>query len=300
MSGANASPTRSASAIARSLKTGRSHSEDAEATMLRPKRFYGKGLPGVALDQLRGQLIVVEGADGSGRSTQIDMLRNWLERRGSPTVNVGLKRSMLVSRELEQAMQGNILGTRTLSLFYATDFADQLENRIIPALRSGFIVLADRYIYTLMSRAIVRGVERAWIRDVYSIALVPDAVFYLAVSPKILVERNLRKHAVLDHWESGMDMHRSSNMYSSFIEYQRLIQKEFKAMQEHYGFETINGNRSPRAIQNELRAKIEVILNGKSGLIEEESDDSNREERIARSITTFADGSEGDQPPLRR
>src|SRR5262247_58157 len=263
-------------------------------SMLRPKRFYGKGIPGIDLDQLKGELIVVEGADGSGRSTQIDLLRNWLERRGHPTVNVGLKRSMLVSRELEQAMQGNILGTRTLSLFYATDFADQLENRIIPALRSGFIVLADRYIYTLMSRAIVRGVEPAWIRDVYSIALVPDAVFYLAVSPKILVERNLRKHAVLDYWESGMDMHRSGNMYGSFIEYQRLIQKEFKAMQEHYGFETINGNRSPRAIQNELRGKIEVILNGKSGLIEEESDDSNREERIARSITTFADGGKGD------
>ena len=267
--------------------------------MENPKRFYGKGLPGVDLDQLRGRLIVVEGADGSGRSTQIDLLRNWLERRGYPTVNVGLKRSMLVSRELEQAMRGNILGTRTLSLFYATDFADQLENLIIPALRSGFIVLADRYIYTLMSRAIVRGVEPAWIRDVYSIALVPDAVFYLAVSPKILVERNLRKHSVLDYWESGMDMHRSSNMYGSFIEYQRQIQKEFKAMQEHYGFESINGNRSPRAIQNELRGKIEVIMNGKSGLIEEESDDSNGEERIARSITTLADGSEGDQPPLR-
>src|SRR6267154_1186345 len=162
------------------------------------KRFYGKGLPGVALEQLKGQLIVIEGADGSGRSTQIDLLRNWLERRGYPTVNVGLKRSMLVSRELEQAMRGNILGTRTLSLFYATDFADQLENVIIPALRSGFIVLADRYIYTLMSRAIVRGVEPMWIRDVYSIALVPDAVFYLAVSPKILLERTLRKHAGLD------------------------------------------------------------------------------------------------------
>src|SRR3989449_8537790 len=169
--------------------------------MLKPKRFYGKGIPGVALDQLRGQLIVVEGADGSGRSTQIDLLRNWLERRGYPTVNVGLRRSMLVSRELEQAMRGNILGTRTLSLFYATDFADQLENLMIPALRSGFVVLADRYIYTLMARAIVRGVEPAWIRDVYSIALVPDAVFYLAVSPKILVERNLRKHAVLDRSE---------------------------------------------------------------------------------------------------
>ena len=268
--------------------------------MQKAKRFYGKGIPGVALDQLKGQLIVVEGADGSGRSTQIDLLRNWLERRGYPTVNVGLKRSMLVSRELEQAMRGNILGTRTLSLFYATDFADQLENGIIPALRSGFIVLADRYIYTLMSRAIVRGVERAWIRDVYSIALIPDAVFYLAVSPKILVERNLRKHEVLDYWESGMDMHRSSNMYASFIEYQRLIQKEFKAMQEHYGFETVNGNRSPRAIQNELRGKIDLILDRKSGHVEEESDDSNGKERIARSATALANGSKRDQPSVRR
>ena len=268
--------------------------------MQKPKRFYGKGIPRVVLDDLKGQLIVVEGADGSGRSTQIDLLRNWLERRGYPTVNVGLKRSMLVSRELERAMRGNILGTRTLSLFYATDFADQIENRIIPALRSGFIVLADRYIYTLMSRAIVRGVEPAWIRDVYSIALVPDAVFYLAVSPKILVERNLRKHAVLDYWESGMDMHRTSNMYAGFIEYQRQIQKEFKVMQQLYGFETINGNRSPRAIQNELRTKIEVILNGKSGLIEEGSHDADGSERIARSTTALADGSKRNQSPVHR
>src|SRR5438094_747459 len=243
--------------------------------MLKPKRFYGKGIPGVALDQLRGQLIVVEGADGSGRSTQIDLLRNWLERRGYPTVNVGLRRSMLVSRELEQAMRGNILGTRTLSLFYATDFADQLENLMIPALRSGFVVLADRYIYTLMARAIVRGVDSAWIRDVYSIALVPDAVFYLAVSPKILVERNLRKHALLDYWESGMDMNRTSDMYGSFLEYQRAIQKEFKAMQKLYSFETIDGNRSPRFIQHELRGKIELILNGKTDRLGEESDESN-------------------------
>src|SRR5207244_5180654 len=173
--------------------------------MLKTKRFYRKGIPKVALDELRGQLIVVEGADGSGRSTQIDLLRSWMERRGYPTVNVGLKRSMLVSRELEQAMRGNILGTRTLSLFYATDFADQLENRIIPALRSGFIVLADRYIYTLMSRAIVRGVERAWIRDVYSIALVPDAVFYLGVSARILVERHLGHSRGPGCWERGME-----------------------------------------------------------------------------------------------
>src|SRR5437867_8966924 len=231
--------------------------------MLKPKRFYGKGIPGANLDQLKGQLIVIEGAVGSGRSTQMDLLRNWLERRGYPTVNVGLKRSMLVSRELEFAMRGNILGTRTLSLFYATDFADQFENRILPALRAGFVVLADRYIYTLMARAIVRGMEADWIQEVYSIALVPDAVFYIAVSPEVLVERNLRKHAVLDYWESGMDMDRSTNMYDSFIPYQKKIQRQFRQMQKVYAFETVNGNRTPRAIQKDLQAKIESILNGK-------------------------------------
>jgi len=268
--------------------------------MEKPKRFYGKGIPGVKLDQLKGQLIVVEGADGSGRSTQMELLRNWLERRGYPTVNVGLKRSMLVSRELEQAMRGNILGTRTLSLFYATDFADQLENRIIPALRSGFVVLADRYIYTLLARAIVRGVDPTWIQDVYSIALIPDAVFYLAVSPKILVERNLRKHAVLDYWESGMDMHRtSSNMYGSFIEYQRSIQKEFKTMQKLYGFDTVDGNRSPRSIQHELRGKIELILNGRSDHFKEESDETDVKEGITRAAAALADGDKRDQPAVR-
>jgi len=231
--------------------------------MAQPKRFYGKGLPSVNLESLTGQLIAVEGSDGSGRSTQINLLRDWLERRGFPTANVGLKRSSLVSRELESAMQGNILGTRTLSLFYATDFADQMENRILPALRAGFIVLADRYIYTLMARAIVRGMEPDWIQEVYSIALGPDAVFYIAVSPEVLVERTLRKDAVLDYWESGMDMDRSRNMYDGFIQYQKKIQKQFKQMQKVYGFQTVNGNRPPRDIQKELEAKIESILNGK-------------------------------------
>ena len=230
--------------------------------MPQPKRFYGKGLPNVDLQSLSGQLIVVEGADGSGRSTQINLLRDWLERRGFPTANVGLKRSMLVSGELEAAMQGNILGTRTLSLFYATDFADQLENRILPALRAGFIVLADRYIYTLMARAIVRGIEPEWIQEVYSIALVPDAVFNIAVSPEILLERNLRKDAVLDYWESGMDIGLSHDMFESFITYQGLIQAEFRRMQQTYGFEIINGNRSIRAIGKDLQARVEPILKG--------------------------------------
>ena len=120
-------------------------------------RWYGHGIPGVELGRLGGKLVVVEGADGSGRSTQMEQLVGWLEGRGHATVQVGLKRSTLVSEELEQAKQGNILSHTTMSLFYATDFADQMENIILPALRAGFMVLADRYIYTLMVRDMVRG-----------------------------------------------------------------------------------------------------------------------------------------------
>lgn len=203
---------------------------------------------------------MVEGADGSGRSTQIQMLRDALERAGHATVDVGLKRSRLVGQELDDAMQGNILSPRTLMLFYATDFADQLENRIVPALKAGFVVLADRYIYTLMARALVRGAEQKWVREVYGIALVPDAVFYLGVSPKLLAERNFRKNSVLDYWEAGMDIRRTGDLYDNFIRYQRQIQKEFREMEADYEFETINGNRSPRTIYRELLAKIEQLL----------------------------------------
>src|SRR5436309_5823196 len=153
-----------------------------------PREFYGHGVPRVNLDKLAGRLIVVEGADGSGRSTQIAQLVEWLEGGGHATVQVGLKRSTLVSEELEKAKQGNILSRTTLSLFYATDFADQLENIIVPALKAGFIVLADRYIYTLMARDIVRGMDEQWVKNVYSIALVPDAVLYVNDSPEVLVQ----------------------------------------------------------------------------------------------------------------
>ena len=224
------------------------------------KRFYGKGLPTVDLALLQGKLIVIEGADGSGRSTQIALLRNWLERLGYPTAEIGLKRSPLVGRELEKVKRGNILSPLTFSLFYATDFADQLENIIIPALQADFIVLADRYIYTLMARDIVRGVDPDWVKEVYSIALVPDAVFYLKVSPQELAERNFRKNGMLDYWESGMDIQRSGDMFDCFIRYQRQMQKLFLAMQSIYGFDIINANRSPRPISRDLRGRVERLL----------------------------------------
>ena len=224
-------------------------------------KFYGKGIPGCNTKSLNGKLIAIEGADGSGRSTQIRLLTNWLEGRGYATTNVGLKRSNLVSQELEQAMQGNTLSPVTLSLFYATDFADQMENNIIPALRAGFIVLADRYIYTLMARDIVRGANPDWLQHIYeNIALMPDAVFYLNVSPSQLLERNFQKKTFLDYWESGMDIRLSRDIFESFIRYQRKIKAEFSRMQEKYNFDVINGNRNPRAISADLKKKIEILL----------------------------------------
>ncbi|HTI99119.1 MAG TPA: dTMP kinase [Dongiaceae bacterium] len=227
------------------------------------RRFYGAGIPGVRLDQLVGKLIAVEGADGSGRSTQIARLVEWLETSGHATVQVGLKRSSLVSEELEQAQEGNILSRTTLSLFYATDFADQLENIILPALRAGFIVLADRYIYTLMARDLVRGMDQAWLQNLYGMALQPDAVFYLEVAPEELVQRNLAKNATLDYWESGMDLGLSRDMFDSFLKYQTSMQAAFRRMQKSYGFGIINGNASAEDVHEALKKKISSLLAGK-------------------------------------
>ena len=224
------------------------------------KRFFGAGLPGVDVENLTGVLIVLEGADGSGRSTQIRLLRDWLEGRGHAVTEVGLRRSTLVAKELSEAKEGHTLGRTTMSLFYATDFADQLEHVMVPALHAGNIVLADRYIYTLMARDVVRGADRSWVERMYGMAVVPDAVFYLKVSPKILVERNLEKNGTLDYWESGMDIGLARDMFDSFVKYQSLMQVEFKRLQERYGFDVVNGNRSVRAISADLRARLEKML----------------------------------------
>jgi len=227
------------------------------------RKFYGHGIPGVVPEELVGKLIAVEGADGSGRSTQIARLVQWLETCGHATVQVGLKRSTLVSEELDRAQEGNILSRTTLSLFYATDFADQLENIILPALKAGFIVLADRYIYTLMARDMVRGMDEAWLKNIYGVALEPDAVFYLAVEAEELVQRNLSKSATLDYWESGMDLGFSRDMFDSFVQYQNAMQSAFRQLQKIYGFNIVDGNRPVDAINGELQKKITAVLAGK-------------------------------------
>jgi dTMP kinase len=227
------------------------------------RKFFGHGIPRVKLEELAGRLIVVEGADGSGRSTQIAQLVEWLETSGHATVQVGLKRSSLVSSELEKAQEGNILSRTTLSLFYATDFADQLENIILPALKAGFIVLADRYIYTLMARDLVRGMDEAWLKNLYGIALEPDAVFYLSLEPEELVQRNLSKSAALDYWESGMDLGLSRDMFDSFVKYQAAMQAAFRRLQKTYDFTIVDANRSVDSVTKQLRKEIRALLDEK-------------------------------------
>lgn len=228
------------------------------------RHFYGDGIPGVDLDKLAGKLIVIEGADGSGRSTQINRLVEWLEGCGHATIQVGLKRSTLVSEELDRAQEGNILSHTTLSLFYATDFADQLENVILSSLRAGMMVLADRYIYTLMARDVVRGMDAEWLKNLYGIALVPDAVFYLNVSPEQLVQRTFQKNLALDYWESGMDVGLSRDMFDSFLKYQTLVAQQFTRLQSIYGFTMIDGHRPVNVVFAELQERIEAVLAGRA------------------------------------
>jgi dTMP kinase len=154
------------------------------------------------------------------------------------------------------------LSRTTLSLFYATDFADQLENIILPGLKAGFMVLADRYIYTLMVRDLVRGMNEPWLKNLYGLALVPDAVFYLNVSPEKLVQRNFAKNHALDYWESGMDLGLSREVFDSFMQYQALMAREFKRLQSMYGFNIVDGDQSPDEVNAELRKKIEAVLQG--------------------------------------
>ena len=185
-------------------------------------------------------------------------------------MQVGLKRSVLVGNELEKAKQGNVLSPRTMSLFYAADFYDQMENNIVPALCAGSIVIADRYIFTLMARDLVRGADPAWVESLYSRALAPDAVYFLQVSPEQLALRTLKSRQRLDYWESGMDMSLSRDWFDCFDRYQRLINQVFESLQKKYRFEVIDANQPIDTIQHELRKRIGALLKKDTGAKETE------------------------------
>ena len=171
-------------------------------------------------EELSGSLIVVEGTDGSGRSTQISLLTEWLESEGFAVQTMGLRRSFLVGEDIDALLAENAVTRMTLALMYGTDFFDQLERRILPALRSGLIVLADRYIFTLIARAAVRGIGRDYLHGIYEIALRPDLTFWLNVRPEVAFDREFKKSQTISYWESGRDMSLSNDLFQSFIRYQ--------------------------------------------------------------------------------
>ncbi len=225
-------------------------------------RTYRHTIPGIDMEELSGLLIVVEGPDSSGRSTQIWLLSRWLEQLGFAVEQMGLKRSKLVANELEQAKNGNVMSPRTMALFYATDFYDQLENRILPALRAGSVVLADRYIYTLMARDMVRGAPFEWLEPLYSMAVVPDAVYLLDTSAENILDRTLSSRGQLDYWESGMDLGLARDWYRSFMVYQEAMRGQFEPLMSRFSIDRVDGDRSILDIHEDLKSRIDRILTG--------------------------------------
>jgi dTMP kinase len=221
-----------------------------------PLQFYSEPLPGVDISELQGKLIVIEGPDAVGRSTQIAQLRQWLEQEGHAVLDTGMARSALAGKGIQMAKQGNTLGPITMTLFYTTDFADRLENEIMPALRAGFVVLIDRYIFSIMARAIARGEDRRWIEQVAGFALAPHAVFYLRTDVEHLVSRVVMGRGAFDYWESGMDLRFGPDMYESFVRYQTRLIKALDSMVERYDFTVIDASQPADRIFRELQRQI--------------------------------------------
>jgi dTMP kinase len=223
------------------------------------KAFYGHGLPNLKVGPLRGSLIVIEGTDSVGRSTQIEQIIPWLELQGFAVSNTGWTRSSLLSRTINDAKAGHALTVSTFSLLYAADFADRLENNVIPALRAGFIVIADRYMYTAFARNAAMGADRQWTRDLFGCALIPDLVLYLKIDTEHLIPRVLEGKG-MDYWESGMHLALGSDIFDSFVRYQSRLIREYNRLAREFGFVTVDARRPIEHIQGELRRHISTYL----------------------------------------
>jgi len=232
--------------------------------MAAPKKnrvWYGHGLPYLKVGALPGHLIVIEGTDGVGRSTQIELLRPWLELEGYAVSNTGWTRSPLLTDTINEAKAGHELTVLTFSLLYAADFADRIEHQIVPALRAGFIVIADRYMYTAFARNMVMGADPAWTRELFGFALVPDLVLYLEIDVEHLVPRVLEGKG-MDYWESGMHLALGTDIFDSFQRYQRRLIEEYNALAREFGFVTVDARQPVESIQEELRQHIASYLQG--------------------------------------
>ncbi|MEM7227174.1 MAG: thymidylate kinase [Planctomycetota bacterium] len=237
---------------------------DARSGSLAPADMFIDGSAPVDISEYPGRLIVVEGTDNAGRSTQIALLREWLESRGFGVAHTALRRGRLASEGLESAKQGHTLAPITMDLFYATDFADRLDNFILPSLRAGFVVLTDRYVYSTMARSIVRGVDPEWIGDIYQFAPRPHASFYLKIGLEHLIPRVLAKRG-FDYWESGLDFQEESDIFASFVRYQTRLLNTFDQLAVDHDLRVVDANGSIRDSFVALRDGITEVVSSMQG-----------------------------------
>jgi dTMP kinase len=207
--------------------------------------------------QYPGKLIAVEGLDGSGKSTQLYLVRRWLELSGIRVFFTAWNSSELVKKSTSKGKTGKLLTPTTFSLIHATDFADRYERQILPLLRAGYIVLCDRYVFTAFARDAVRGVDPGWVRKLYSFATLPDLTLYFRVPVEVSVARILGGRPQLKFHEAGLDMGWSADPYESFRIFQSRVHEQYEAMAETYKFTVVDATLDIHEQQNGVRHLIE-------------------------------------------
>ncbi len=213
-----------------------------------------------------GKLFVVEGTDGSGKSTQLALLYQWLKSEGHPVFFSEWNSSSLVKDTTRRAKRKHLFTPATFSLLHATDFADRTERDIIPPLKAGAIVLADRYIYTAFARDVARGCDRAWVREVYRFAVRPTVAFFFRAPLDVAIDRIVSGRPRLKYYEAGLDMGWTDDPEESFTLFQGKILEEYDRMVEEFGLTVIDATRSIETQQREMR---QIVLRHLSGQAEE-------------------------------
>jgi dTMP kinase len=209
-----------------------------------------------------GKLIVVEGIDGSGKSTQLDLLHKWLVGENYLVAFSEWNSSPLVRRITKRGKDKKMLSALTFSLIHAADFMDRLERQIIPALEAGAIVLADRYVYTAFARDVARGVRREWVRDVYSMAIQPSLPLYFRIPLEESLKRILVGRPELKYYEAGLDLGLAGDPYQSFRQFQSHILDEYDTLVEEYGLAVIDATQPLVKQQDQVRALVKPFLEG--------------------------------------
>jgi dTMP kinase len=207
-----------------------------------------------------GKLIVVEGIDGSGKSTQIHLLDKWLRSLGLNVFFTEWNSSDVVKEITSKGKKKALLTPTTFSLLHATDFADRYERNIYPLLQSGYFVLADRYVYTAFARDVVRGCTSNWVRKVYSFAAVPDVAFYFKIPPDVAMDRILEGRPKLKYYEAGMDLNLSNDEYESYRIFQSRIVEQYEAMAQEDRFAIIDGTLDIEDQQNQMRQHVSKLI----------------------------------------